>query len=48
MARRYFVESLPFFALLARALGLKAARRAMRFFFPIALAALAVSEVAES
>jgi UDP-N-acetylglucosamine 2-epimerase (non-hydrolysing) len=48
MFRRYFVDSLPFFCLLARALGLRAARRVVRLFFPIALAALAVSEVAES
>ena len=48
MFRRYFVDSLPFFALLARALGIRAVRRLVRIFFPVALAALAVSEVAES
>jgi N-acetylglucosaminyldiphosphoundecaprenol N-acetyl-beta-D-mannosaminyltransferase len=48
MFRRYFVDSLPFFALLARAIGLRAMRRVMRLAFPVAVAALAVSEVAES
>ena len=48
MFRRYFVDSIEFFLLLGRALGFKAARRAARVLFPIALAALAVSEVAES
>ncbi len=48
MFRRYFVDSLAFFGILARALGIKAARRVARLLFPIALAALAVSEVAES
>jgi UDP-N-acetylglucosamine 2-epimerase (non-hydrolysing) len=48
MFRRYFVDSLPFFALLARAISLRAVRRVMRLAVPVALAALAVSEVAES
>jgi N-acetylglucosaminyldiphosphoundecaprenol N-acetyl-beta-D-mannosaminyltransferase len=48
MFRRYFIEDVAFFGILARALGLKAARRAARLLFPLALAALAVSEVAES
>ena len=48
MFRRYFIEDVAFFGILARALGVRAARRAARLLFPIALAALAVSEVAES
>ena len=48
MFRRYFVDSLAFFSILAHALGVRAARRAVRIIFPIALAALAVSEVAEA
>jgi hypothetical protein len=48
MFRRYFVDSLGFFVILGRALRVKALRRAARLLFPIALAALAVSEVTES
>jgi len=48
MFRRYFVDSLGFFTLLGRALGVRALRGAMRLVFPLALAALSVSEVAES
>jgi UDP-N-acetyl-D-mannosaminuronic acid transferase (WecB/TagA/CpsF family) len=48
MYRRYFVDGLAFFGILGRALGMRAARRAARFLFPIGLIALAVAEVAES
>jgi exopolysaccharide biosynthesis WecB/TagA/CpsF family protein len=47
MFRRYFVDSLAFFSLLGRALGVRAARRVAKVLFPIAIAALAVAEVAE-
>ena len=48
MFRRYFVDSLPFFCILGRALGIRALRRSARLLFPIAIATLAISEVAES
>ena len=48
MFRRYFVDSLPFFCILGRALGMRALRRPARLIFPIAIATLAISEVAES
>jgi N-acetylglucosaminyldiphosphoundecaprenol N-acetyl-beta-D-mannosaminyltransferase len=48
MFRRYFVDSLPFFCILGRALGVKVLRRSARLLFPIAIATLAISEVAES
>jgi hypothetical protein len=48
MFRRYFIDSLAFFSILGRALGGRAARRVARMLFPLAIAALAVSEVAES
>ena len=48
MFRRYFIEDVAFFGILARALALSVVRRTGRLLFPIALAALAVSEVAES
>jgi UDP-N-acetylglucosamine 2-epimerase (non-hydrolysing) len=48
MFRRYFVDSLSFFSILGRAVGVKAMRRSARLLFPLALATLAISEVAES
>jgi N-acetylglucosaminyldiphosphoundecaprenol N-acetyl-beta-D-mannosaminyltransferase len=48
MFRRYFVDSIPFFGMLARALALRVLRRGTRLIFPIAIAAMAVAEVAES
>jgi hypothetical protein len=42
------VDSLLFFSILGRALGLRALRGAARLLLPIAVATLAISEVAES